>query len=443
MRNKNPSLKGTLITFPLILQLAVLFLFFIALLSYALRLDSGGSYTDESITPIIARSTIRMDDGSLTIKMTSEFEDLLSETPTLWFVVEDETGRYAEFGNVPSEYLSLRGNLNELSYAQIRGRSSPYNLSAVIRQEESEIGALTILGHGKLYQVSLTVLFASSAFFIPVFVALILISLVLLPFLVRRTLSGVSTIAREAQQIDVMQRGSRLSEYRVPMEILPLVRAVNEALERFEESYESQKRFIASAAHELRTPIAILRAKLEASDNQASRDFIQDVDRLANISEQLLDLHRLEMADSKQVINLHELALNVAADIAPLLVELGCSIELLVSSDCSIQGDHGAIERVITNLVQNAVEHGGRNVIIRIVASGFEVDDDGPGIPEEERERIFEPFHRLKPRNTGSGLGLNLVQQVIIRHNGHISIRTSTRGGAVFRVKFNMANTVK
>lgn len=436
MKDKTVSLKRTLITLPLFFQLTVLLVFFVALMSYAVRLDSGGSYTDESITPVIARAIVRMADGNLGIRITPELKKLISETPTLWFVVEDEVGRYAEFGKVPAEYASLRGMLHKLSYAQIRDRSSPYRLSAVIRQEQSQIGVLTILGHGKLNQVSLIVLFASSAFLLPIFVVFTLISLLLTPFLVRRALSGVSAIAIQAQQIDITQRGSRLGEQQVPVEILPFVRAVNGALQRFDDSYDSQKRFITSAAHELRTPIAILRAKLECSDNQASREFILDVDRFANIAEQLLDLRRLDMVNSREVIYLTELALDVAADIAPLLVELGCSVELIISTHCSIRGDSGAIERVITNLIQNAVQHGGRHVIIRIIENGFEVDDDGPGIPKEERSRVFEPFHRLKPRNTGSGLGLNLVQEIVRKHQGDVSIHTSLRGGAIFRVAF-------
>lgn len=436
MTDKTVSLKRTLITLPLFFQLTVLLVFFVALMSYAVRLDSGGSYTDESITPVIARAIVRMADGSLGIRITPELKKLINETPTLWFIVEDEVGRYAEYGKVPAEYAPLRGMLHKLSYAQIRDRSSPYRLSAVIRQEQSQIGVLTILGHGKLNQVSLIVLFASSAFLLPIFVAFTLLSLLLTPFLVRRVLSGVSAIAIQAQQIDITQRGSRLSEHQVPVEILPLVRAVNGALQRFDDSYDSQKRFITSAAHELRTPIAILRAKLECSDNQASQEFILDVDRLANIAEQLLDLRRLDMVNSREVIYLTELALDVAADIAPLLVELGCSVELAILTHCSIRGDSGAIERVITNLIQNAVQHGGRHVIIRIIENGFEVDDDGPGIPKEERTRVFEPFHRLKPRNTGSGLGLNLVQEIVRKHQGDVSIHTSLRGGAIFRVAF-------
>lgn len=436
MKHKQRSLRKTLITLPFFLQLSVLFIFLLLLMSYALHVGSGGSYTDETFAPIVARSIERLDTGELKIKNTSELDELVDSTPNLWFVVEDINGEHVEFGNVPPEYFSLIGNLSKLSYAQLRGRDSPYQLSAIIRGEKSKVGDLTVMGHGQTYKVTFTVLLASSAVFLPLLIAFTLVSLVLTPFLVRKSLSGINIIANQAQQIDVKQRGSRLSETNVPKEILPLVHAVNDALQRYDEGYESQKRFIASAAHELRTPIAVLRARLDASDEHSCRQYIRDVDRLANIAEQLLDIQRSELEDSRQTISLEELATDVVSNLAPLMIDHKCTMELATFASCKIFCDRGAIERVITNLVHNAVEHGGKNVIIRIIENGFEIDDDGPGIPEIERERVFEAFHRLKPRNTGSGLGLNLVKQIIEGHNGFIAIYTSSRSGTLFRVQF-------
>lgn len=436
MKSNTLSLKRTLTVIPLLFQLFTLLAFFILLMAYALRLDSGGSYTDESITSVIARAVTRMNDENYAIQMTPELTQLIAETPSLWFVAEDDAGQRVEFGNVPSQYASLNGKLSELSYAQLRGRSPPYNLSAVIRREESSVGTLTILGHGKLTEVSVTVLLASSAIFLPVFLLFTLFSVILTPWLVRRTLAAVNRIALEAEQIDVNSRGMRLSETKVPVEISPLVRAVNRGLQRLDEGYESQKRFIASAAHELRTPIAIMRIKVDSSDNKECRKLLGDIDRLANLAEQLLDLQRLDAITLDEVVSLSDLARRVACNLVPLLVEADNSIEVIADNNCSIRGDSGSLERAITNLVKNATEHGGQHVTIRVIEKGLEVEDDGPGIPVEERERVFEPFHRLKPRSTGSGLGLNLVQQVVQRHGGQISIHTAPKGGAIFRIEF-------
>jgi signal transduction histidine kinase len=436
MKRGPPSLKRPLIVKPLIFQLATLLIgctFFMAL---ALRMDSGGRYTDEAITPVIARAIVRDQNGDLSVRETPELAELREKSPDLWFVAEDDTGRNVTLGDVPSQYASLLGRLGDLSYAHLRDRSPPYRLSAVIRREVVSVGTLTILGHGKLTGVSLVVLLASNFIVIPIFIALALISMVVTPWIVRQALAGVSKIAQEAEKIDVNQRGRRLSEEYVPREIAPLVRAVNDALRRLDEGYEQQRRFIASAAHELRTPIAILRLKIDTAVEPATRKLSADVARLGNLAEQMLDTQRLNADRRDELVDLGALARHVAADLAPLLIASERTIEVQIEGASSVRGDEGALQRVMTNLVQNAIEHGGRRIILRVLPAEFEVEDDGPGIPPEERERVFDPFHRLRPRSAGSGLGLNLVQQIIERHDGHVSILSAPGGGTIVRVEF-------
>lgn len=432
---KKPSLKRALIVFPLIFHFATLLVSFGIIIAVAIRLDSGGPYADETITPIIARAIARQEDGSLAVRDTPELAKLRTETPGLWFVAEDDAGRTVSVGRVPRHYASLIGRLSDVSYGQIRDRQDPYDLTAVIRRETGPAGALTILGHGKLNELSFIIFMASNFTILPIFLLLALTSLIVTPWIVRRSLAGVARIAREAEQIDTDRRGRRLSEEQVPSEIAPIVHAVNDALQRLDEGYERQRRFIASAAHELRTPIAVLRAKVDAATDISARRLGSDVQRLATLAEQLLDLQRLDTDRSDEELDLSALVRRVIGDIAPLLIASGRTIEVQLDSARSCRGDGAALERVVTNLVQNAIEHGGRHVIVRVVGSAFEVEDDGPGIPPEERERVFEPFHRLRPRSTGSGLGLNLVQQVVERHGGRVSIHAAVAGGTVVRVE--------
>jgi signal transduction histidine kinase len=119
------------------------------------------------------------------------------------------------------------------------------------------------------------------------------------------------------------------------------------------------------------------------------------------------------------------------------MIASGKTVAVEVATNELVLGDPAAIERVVMNLVQNAAQHGGQHIIVRVADFGFEVEDDGPGIPPGERDRIFEPFYRLRPSVSGSGLGLNLVKEVITRHSGKVYILDAPEGGAIVRVELH------
>lgn len=430
-----PSLKRPLIVYPLVVQFITLLVAFAILIAVAIRIDAGGPYSDEQIIEVFAGATLRDEAGQLIVSMTPELNELRETSPDLWFVAEDDDGQSVTFGPVPDHFESLIGRLSDISYGQLRDRAEPYNLAAVIRRETTAIGAVTILGHGALSELNFLLIFATNTIILPIFLMLTLMSVLFTPWIVKRSLAGVDRIAREAEGIDAERRGRRLSETHVPIEIAPLVRAVNEALRRLDEGHERQGRFIASASHELRTPIAVLSSKVYASEIEAIRALAPDVQRLATMTEQLLDLQRLDNNRNDAVLDLAAIARRVAGDMAPLVIAGGSSIEVDVLSSEACTGDEAALERVIMNLVQNAVEHGGTHVIVRVAGTVLEVEDDGPGIPIQERDRVFEPFHRLQPRATGSGLGLNLVKEVVARHRGDVTICDAAGGGTIFRVE--------
>ena len=434
--SRPPSLKRRLLVQPLIFQLVTLVVTFTLLWAVLLRMDSGGPYANPAFLQVAAQAVSRDGDGELIIRITPELAELQKQNPGLWFAARDAQGRQVSFGRVPGEFASVVASLGEFSFGDLRGLKAPHRLSVTVRQESGPAGKLTLIGHGDLTELSMFILLVSNILVAPIFVMLALMAIIVTPWVVRRSLAGVARIASEAEGIDVDRRGVRLTEAEVPREIAPLVRAVNDALSRLDEGYERQRRFIASAAHELRTPIAILRVKIDASDDPDARKLTGDVARLSNLAEQLLDLHRLDLEPQHVLINLAALVRRVVADLAPVLIMSGKTVEVVADEAVSILGDAGAIERVVTNLVQNAAEHGGQRILVRIDRQGFEVQDDGPGIPADEREHVLEPFHRIRPRQTGSGLGLNLVQQVIERHRGHITIHDAPGGGAIIRVDF-------
>lgn len=428
------SLERPLIAYPLLFHFAILLVSFVTIVAVATRLDSGGPYADEQITRIIAQSIYRTGEGGLTVRTTPELAELRESSNDLWFVAQDDVGRSITFGRVPQRYASIVDGLNELSYAQLRARYSPHDLTAVIRREAAPAGALTILAHGKLIELTFAVLVASNVIVLPIFLLLALTSLVVTPWIVRRSLAGIVRVAHEAEQIDVSRRGRRISEEHVPVEIAPFVRAVNDALARLDEGYERQRRFIASAAHELRTPVAVLQVKIDAALELSTRRLEADVGRLSTLIEQLLDVQRLDTDRKDEPLDLGVLVRRVVGDLAPLLIASGRTIEVRIECEQPLRGDAASFERVVTNLIQNAIEHGGSHVTVCVVGAAIEVEDDGPGIPVGERERVFEPFHRLRPSSAGSGLGLNLVRQVVERHGGRVWITDAAGGGTVVRV---------
>ncbi|NUS21647.1 MAG: HAMP domain-containing histidine kinase, partial [Mesorhizobium sp.] len=215
----------------------------------------------------------------------------------------------------------------------------------------------------------------------------------------------------------------------VPKEVTPLVDAVNAALSRLDAGYARHKRFLTDAAHELRTPVAILNTRLAALPATPERArLLQDAARLATLANQLLDLQRLDrQAEQCGPVDLVAFAAGYEMSFEPAKEKL------------IVRGDRTAIERAVTNLVQNAIDHGGKAGRISISVrqpAVIEVLDEGDGVPPSERERIFEPFYRLHPQDHGAGLGLNLVRDLMQLHGGKVEVLDGKAGGACFRMIF-------
>ncbi|PSS59727.1 two-component sensor histidine kinase [Ensifer sp. NM-2] len=431
-----PSLKARLIFRQLILQFLTIAAAASGLIVFFVNSTLDGMYADEAVAKVAANAIVHDGHGKVQVEVTPELAKIRQESPDLWFAARLSDGSVITFGQVPGEFAPLVPHLHKLSSADMRGQFAPFTLSAVVRQETGPLGDMNVIAHGSVQPFTVLITMASNIVAASIFLALAVVSVVATPMIVKRALVGVITTAEEVEHINAERRGFQLSEDVVPREIGPLVRAFNGALGRLDAGYDRQQRFIASAAHELRTPIAILRMKIDSANEKGTRSLLPDVLRLANLSEQLLDLHRLENGAPTDRIDLSVLARNVAADLAPMLFDSGKAIEVVIERSGTISGNVGSIERALTNLIQNAVEHGGDEVIVRIDGASLEVEDNGYGIPEEERDRIFEPFYRLRPRAGGAGLGLNLVRQIVEHHGGLIKIATGSGGGAIVRVEF-------
>jgi signal transduction histidine kinase len=231
----------------------------------------------------------------------------------------------------------------------------------------------------------------------------------------------------------------RLPVAGMPREVLPFVQAVNLALGRVEDGYRAEREFIADAAHELRTPLAVLKTHLEVVlDRRAAADLLPDVAAMERLVGQLLDAARLDgmrVADGSTA-DLAAIAVDVATHLAPVAVERGRSIEVTgANRPVPVRGVPDFLFRALRNLVENALAHTpeGTTVSIAVGTGGsLAVRDHGPGIPRELRETVFHRFWRgNRSGATGAGLGLAIVARTVAAHGGQIHIEDAPDGGAV------------
>jgi two-component system OmpR family sensor kinase len=260
---------------------------------------------------------------------------------------------------------------------------------------------------------------------------------------VRWSLRPLRDVAAEAARIDMDSLHQRLSLDRVSAEIEPLVMAVNGALERLDAGVARQRRFTANAAHELRTPVTILGARLDAPEEPSFKtDLRRDHRRIRNIVEQLLATARLgdRHARLDETIDLCALARAMIGDAALLAVRSRRRIELEApNAPALVRGNRGALASVIANLIDNALraEPEGGTVVLRVGADRtLAVVDHGCGVEDADRNAIFEPFWRKSEATPGTGLGLAIAKEIADSHGAHIAVADTPGGGATFTIAF-------
>jgi two-component system OmpR family sensor kinase len=240
-----------------------------------------------------------------------------------------------------------------------------------------------------------------------------------------------------------------------PVEVRPLVGELNALLARLGHALDVQRAFVADAAHELRTPLAALQLQIRLAERAPSEaERAAEFERLraglaraTHLVEQLLTLARqepdaLERASTR--VDLLEVARAVAREIGPLAGEKGVDLGVIGEQAVAVPGDAEGLRIMVRNLLDNAVRYtpsGGRvdvEVTVDGEAPALRVRDTGPGIPREERERVFDRFYRPEgTRGTGSGLGLAIVRRVAERHGASISLAdASPAGGLLVTVRF-------
>lgn len=265
-----------------------------------------------------------------------------------------------------------------------------------------------------------------------------------------RSLAPVERIRREAEQITGDRLDRRVPEPPSRDEIHRLARTVNEMLGRLQDSRDRQRQFVGDASHELRSPLASIRQTAEVSrahpgalpEGELADAVLEESARMQRLVEQLLVLARADegaVARSDQDVDLDDLALAVARRAR----RAGLRVDTSAIAPGRVRGDLVGLTQVVQNLVDNAARHAEAVVAVAVRESdrGVElvVDDDGPGIPPEDRRRVFDRFVRLDEARArdagGSGLGLAIVQEIATAHHGTVEVTASPLGGARFVVR--------
>lgn len=281
---------------------------------------------------------------------------------------------------------------------------------------------------------------------VPFLLALLLVSILT----VRGTLKPLERVSSMAESIGPQSTERRLPDEGVPREVLPLVRAVNHALDRLEEGFRRQRDFTADAAHELRTPLAVLTAHIDILPDRATAAALRrDLDSMTHLVEQLLRVAQAEalVVGTADNADLSELAREVAAWLGPMAIRSGRMIEVEApEAPVMVRGQADALFHAIRNLAENALRHTPADTTVTLTVDAdpprLTVRDEGPGVPPAMRKQIFQRFWRADRRTSGTGLGLAIVQRTIQAHGGEVVISGAQDGGAEFTLIFPGASKV-
>ena len=283
---------------------------------------------------------------------------------------------------------------------------------------------------------------------IAVSVPLVALLLLLNLLVVRRFFRPVLRVADQVRALDPARMDVRLPTSGLPSEIMPLATAFNLALGRVEQGAQLQKEFTADAAHELRTPLAVLDARLQTLPASPLRaELLKDTGRMARIVSQLLDLAQLEQpVGQADTTDLLAVAQDVVGDLAPAAIANGQELGLTTPDGLltlPVAAREQDVWHMLRNLVENAIRHTppGTAIEIRLGVPGhIEVRDNGPGIPEALHDQVFRRFWRSQRSDgSGAGLGLAIVQRVAQAGGGSVQLESKPSEGTAFLISLPAA----
>jgi len=251
---------------------------------------------------------------------------------------------------------------------------------------------------------------------------------------------SIERVTRLALAIDPAAPQGSISLSQVPRELKPLVEALNRAFGEIDAYIKMQRRFLGNAAHQLRTPLTLLRGKIEEVSEPALRaELVSDVRRLTSLVAAMLDLARLQNhAIEKRPIDLCVVALEVLADFSPSALDSGIelALEQVEEGPFMVQGVEAAIRSALANLVGNALihAHGAQRITVNLSRGSISIHDDGAGLPCGAERKIVEPFQT--GHGEGAGLGLSIVREIMAAHGGELIISSRAGHGTTMCLRF-------
>lgn len=274
---------------------------------------------------------------------------------------------------------------------------------------------------------------------IPFFFSLLVIS----AFTIKKSLLPIEELSKFATKIEPGNSNVRLPHADIPREILPFVSSINGALDRLDDGFQRQRDFSANAAHQLRTPLAVLAANIDMmQDTKVAAKLRYDVEQMSRIVTQLLLVARLETLNIRldEQVELHSIVSEVAENLGPIALSMRKNLEVDKTEEpVFIRGNGPIITAAVSNLIENGLNSSSAGGIVRVrvtSAPSIEVRDSGPGIPPEMREKVFERFWRGENSKGGAGLGLSIVRRIMNALNGSVSVSEAPEGGAQFSLIF-------
>lgn len=374
-------------------------------------------------------------DGSLQVQLSADWQQAYGNPSRQFVYTVFDRARHARAWSAnlaaPLAYVPAHGH-RRLGPVEIIGAGAERRAVIVARGPEH----LTVLvGRSDMNRDELVdSLFEEAYEQIIVIIPFAVLALAMIWLISWWSLRPVARASREAALVGPQRPDMRISASGLPQEVKPLVDAVNGALDRLSRAYATERRLTADAAHELRTPLAVLNLRLQRAKLTGNTDWgavERELAQMGRLVDQLLDLARKESlarerhAEELPIINLSRVVREAAATVLPLIEAAGRELDVDVPDSVQVRGNGDDLRDMVRNLLENAALHGRGRVSVRITTREkgatpvtIEVADEGPGVPAGREDAVFQRFHRVNVDTPGSGLGLAIVRHVARSHGG-------------------------